>query len=110
MTKPNRPGALRVRLVLEQALQIPDEAGGFTENWIFVAGLFAAVEPALARDRYGAGQTLEDVTHQITIRYRDDIASGMRLIRDARAFMILTVHDPDETGRFLVIRAREQGR
>jgi SPP1 family predicted phage head-tail adaptor len=62
------------------------------------------------RDSFGAYQTLEEVTHRVTIRHRADIASGMRLAWDMRKFLILTVHDPDETGRYLVLRTREDGR
>jgi SPP1 family predicted phage head-tail adaptor len=72
--------------------------------------LFAKLEPIAARDRFGADQTLEEVTHRVTIRHRADVASGMRLARDMRKFLILTVHDPDETGRYLVLRTREDGR
>jgi SPP1 family predicted phage head-tail adaptor len=104
------PGDLRIELVLEQAQRTDDGAGGFVEQWIEVGLVFARIEPASAKDRFGAGQTLEDISHRITIRHRADAVSGMRLRRGARVFAILTVHDPDETGRYLVIRAREQGR
>lgn len=110
MTLQLTPGVFRVELVLEQAHQTPDGAGGFSESWVEIAPIFARVEPASAKDRFGAHQTLEEITHQITIRHRADVASGMRLRRGARLFSIVTVHDPDETGRFLVIRAREKGR
>jgi head-tail adaptor len=33
----------------------------------------------------------------------------MRFRRLARLFAIVTVHDPDETGRYLVCRVREEG-
>lgn len=104
------PGDLRVELRLEQMTQSPDGLGGFSESWNETGLVFAMVEPASARDRFGAGQTLEDVTHRITIRHRPDVASGMRLRRGIRVFDIRTVHDPDETGRYLVLKAREQGR
>ncbi len=110
MAKLVASGDLRVRLALEQAQETPDGAGGFAEDWVETGQLFARVEPARASDRSGAGQTLEEVTHRITFRHRADVASGMRLRRGGRVFAILTVHDPDETGRYLVARTREQGR
>ena len=72
--------------------------------------MFARVEPVSAASRFGADQTLESVTHRVTMRHRGDVASGMRLMRRERVFDILTVHDPDETGRYLVCRVREAGR
>jgi len=104
------PGDLRVELRLETLALTPDGAGGFSESWTETGLVFAMVEPASARDRFGAGQTLEEVTHRITIRHRADIASGMRLRRGVRVFDIRTVNDPDETGRYLVLKAREQGK
>ena len=50
------------------------------------------------------------MTHRITIRSRDDIRSGMRFVGQGRVFEIMTVHDPDETGRHLVCAVREEGR
>jgi len=104
------PGRFRTELALEQATPTPDGAGGFTETWTEVALVFARIEPLAARDRFGAAQTLEDVTHRITIRQRPDVASGKRLTRGERTFAILTAHDPDETGRYLVCLVREDGR
>jgi SPP1 family predicted phage head-tail adaptor len=104
------PGDLRIELALEEMIPVPDGAGGFGESWTEIATLFAKLEPVAARDRFGADQALEEVTHRVTIRHRADVASGMRLARGARTLLILTVHDPDETGRYLVLRTREDGR
>jgi SPP1 family predicted phage head-tail adaptor len=104
------PGDLRTQLSLEQMTPVPDGAGGFGESWTGIATFFAKLEPVAARDKFGADQTLEEVTHRVTIRHRPDVASGMRLAWATRRFLILTVHDPDETGRYLVLRTREDGR
>lgn len=104
------PGELRTELALEQMSPVPDGAGGFVESWTDIATLFARLEPVAARDRFGADQTLEEVTHRVTMRHRTDVVSGMRLTWGTRRFLVLTVHDPDETGRYLVLRTREDGR
>ncbi len=69
--------------------------------------MFARIEPVSADSRFGADQTLEILTHRITLRHRDDIGNGMRFVRKERIFDIVTVHDPDESGRYLVCRVRE---
>jgi SPP1 family predicted phage head-tail adaptor len=104
------PGSLRTELALEQAELTPDGAGGHIENWVEIASVFARVQPQGSTAAFGAGQTIETVTHRITMRFRDDLRSGMRLRRGDRVFEIITLHDPDETGRYLVCRAREEGR
>lgn len=104
------PGALRTEMSLQQAALTGDGLGGHVESWTEIATLFARIEPVAAGARFGAGQTVETTTHRITIRYRSGIASGMRLVRNGRVFAIVSAHDPDETGRYLVCRAREKGR
>jgi SPP1 family predicted phage head-tail adaptor len=103
------PGELRHELVLEQVALSPDGYGGQIEAWSVAATLFARIEPLAAKSAFGAGQTLETVTHRITVRRSDTVRSGMRFRAGTRIFRILTVHDPDETGRYLVCGAEEDG-
>ena len=104
------PGMLRTELALEKAVPVGDGAGGHAENWSEVATVFGRIEPVRADSRFGAGQRLETVTHRITLRFRDGVESGMRFVKGNRRFEIVTVHDPDETGRYLVCRAQEATR
>ena len=39
---------------------------------------------------------------------RPDVKAGARLRRGSRLFAILSVHDPDESGRYLVCLTREE--
>ncbi len=103
------PGELRTELALEACSTVPDGLGGFAGTWTETATLFAGIEPVSADSAFGADQTLESVTHRITLRRRDGVTSGMRFTRKGRAFDILTVHDPDEGGRYLVCKVREVG-
>lgn len=104
------PGMLRTELILEDAIESGDGAGGVVRQWIEVATVFAHVEPVRARARYGADQRQVDITHRITMRHRDAIFRRMRFRRHERVFAIETVTDPDETGRYLVCETREDGR
>ncbi|OQM75213.1 phage head closure protein [Manganibacter manganicus] len=104
------PGRLRTELALEVATPVADELGGFTQSWAETGIVFAHVEPVSARSRPGADQMLETMTHRITLRHRAGVASGMRFRKGPRIFAIATVHDPDESGRYLVCTTREEGR
>lgn len=103
------PGALRTELSLQVASNSPDGIGGMVQDWTETATVFGQIEPVAAKARFGAGQSLETLTHRITIRWRAGVASGMRLVRQGRVFEILTVHDPDESGRYLVCNVSEEG-
>jgi SPP1 family predicted phage head-tail adaptor len=104
------PGQFRTELSLQQANIASDGMGGHAESWSEVAKVFARLEPVSAQSAFQADQTIEIVTHKITLRARNDLASGMRFVLGSRVFEILTVYDPDETGRYLVCRTREKGR
>lgn len=102
------PGAFRTELSLQSATLTPDGAGGHTESWSETATVFGFIEPVRASAPFGAAQNHERVTHRITLRFRPGVAGGMRFLRAGRVFRIVTAHDPDETGRFLVCRAEEE--
>lgn len=102
------PGKLRAELRLEKAVTHEDGAGGHTENWSEVAVLFGHVEPISASSFFGAGQDHETVTHNVIIRFRPDVRSGMRFKVNDRVLVIFTVRDLDERGRYLFCRVRER--
>ncbi len=104
------PGELKHRVDMYRLDQQPDGLGEMSTNHLFVASVWARVQPLSAdRDEQGE-QIMETVQHRITIRFRDDVASGWRLHLGERVFDILTVFDPTEAGRFLECRCQEQGR
>ena len=65
-----------------QAASTASSLGGYAENWAEVATVFARVEPLRAASVFGAGQTLESVTHSVTLRHRTGVLAGMRLARE----------------------------
>src|SRR5690606_32876419 len=64
------PGSFRHELALEEATAVPDDTGGYVESWTEIAVVFARMEPLAATSRFGADQTLETVTHRVTMRHR----------------------------------------
>lgn len=103
------PGRLRSELALEACVPVPDAIGGYGETWTEIATVFGMIEPVSATSVFGAGQPLETVTHRITIRHRSNVEGRMRFRRQGRTFDIVTVHDPDDSGRYLICRVREGG-
>lgn len=103
------PGSLRSELSLQQRSTAPDGMGGSVAGWSEVATLQARIEPLSDRVAFGADKTTQRITHRITMRHRSGVSAGMRLVSGARIFAISTVHDPDESGRYLVCRVIEEG-
>lgn len=104
------PGQLTARLRLERPVESPDGQGGAVVGLEAVAELWARIESLAAdvEELAGAGRVI--VSHHIWLRFRTDVAAGMRLAKGTRRFAIESVRDPDETGRYLVCRCREERR
>ena len=104
------PGAFRHRVVIEQRADTSDGLGGSVESWSEWRTIWAHLEPIRADLREVAAQTQETVSHRIYLRQPLDITSDMRIRKGTRVFAIDTIHDPDESGRYWLVVAREDGR
>jgi SPP1 family predicted phage head-tail adaptor len=102
------PGWLAHRVTVESAAGTPDGAGGETVVWDTLATVWARIEPIGAGEKIVAGHLSGIVTHLVTLRWRDDIAGGMRIAYRGRTSRILAVHDPDECRRYIVAKAMEE--
>ena len=104
------PGQMTARLVLEAPQDAPDGQGGATRTWQEVAALWARIEPVSVASREQAGAEVGIITHRIWLGCRDGVQAGLRFRKGNRVFRIKLVHDPDETGRYLVCRCEEVAR
>ncbi len=99
-------GQMRHRLTLEMLNPSPDGAGG-SENYTGVATVWGAIEPLRPNTTGRSGGLEFFYSHQITIRWRDDVDVYARLRLGARIFVIKAVLDPDETRTVLHVMAQE---
>jgi SPP1 family predicted phage head-tail adaptor len=95
------PSDLRHRLTLEELQREDDEGGGFTENWVSVAELWADLHPGGGSETVEADRLAGRVTHEISLRYLPGVHPSMRFRQEARLFHILSVIDVDERRRWL---------
>ena len=102
------PGRLSRRAILEEAIDVSDGMGGADIVWQGVRAISISVEPvgATRRERFDAHQ--EEVRHRVICRKADDISRGRRFSFLGRRLLIETVHDLDETGRYLTCRCVEE--
>jgi len=99
MTQP-QSGGLRARITIEQEVPIAQGGGSYAPNWQTVASLWAQIEPVAGRV-VRQGERLESrVTHRITVRYRSDIAAGMRVVWGSQLFAIQAVINLGAQNRF----------
>ena len=92
---------LRHRLTLEAASRAPDGGGGATETWNAIAQAWGHIRPVGGVETVDADGLVSRVSHEITLRYRADIAPAMRLVSGSRRFEIIAVMDIEEVHRWL---------
>ena len=101
------PGLFRRQASLQVAELVPDASGGAAAVWHEVAEVSVHVEPVAAASAERFGQRESEVTHRVTCRARGDLERGMAFVLGARRLLVRSVHDPDESGRYLVCRCEE---
>ncbi|MGX1099965.1 phage head closure protein [Amorphus sp. MBR-141] len=103
-------GALDRRVRIEAPLRTGDGAGGATVSWATVATVWANVEAVSAVERDRSGRLGGVATHRVTIRARDGVASGQRLVLGGRVLAVRATRPAGRGDRFLVLDAEEEGR
>ncbi len=101
-------GTLKHRIRFEEPVDASDGGGGVSRTWQALAqcpDVYAAIEPVSAGDQLRFYQPATNITHRITVRYRDDITTAMRIEKDDRTYTIVSVIDRDGTQTYLEILA-----
>lgn len=102
------PGQIRHLLVLQEATYAADTDGGFGTQWMDIASLWASIKPVGADVQLRAAAGEVDVTHTLVVRHSISIKPNMRFRKGARAFIVVSVNDLDETGRYTTVTTREE--
>ncbi|WP_333829496.1 head-tail adaptor protein [Pararhodobacter sp.] len=103
----NRP------MVLEEAVVLPDGAGGHTLDWQALGTLWAELRPGAGRERRGEIGPEGSMLFRVFLRAAPQGSPqrprpDQRLRQGARIFRILTVSEADAAGAFLICHAREE--
>jgi len=109
-----RIGELNRILTLQMRQSTVDAEGRDNEVWFPIGSIRANINPLTARDFMLAGQSAELITHQITVRFRKDLATvpvaggtqsghNLRLLEGTRVFAIHSVIHDQERRRWLIL-------
>lgn len=101
------PGRMTARLNLETSVETPDGQGGVTRNFVETASAWALIEPVSDAVEEMASAEMFRRTHRIWLRFRTDVAAGMRLRKGDRIFWIGGTQDPDDSRRYLICHCQE---
>ncbi len=100
-------------LELQQRIEIPDGAGGFSTTWIAKGTLWADVRLRSGRGARQGQTIVGQASYRITVRAAPVGAPSrprpdQRFREGHRLFSILAVAEADPTGRFLTCYAQEE--
>lgn len=100
-------GQLNKQLIL-QAPSISREADGAEViTWTTLATIWSDITSSGGREFWQAKQINAEISHMVTIRYRDKISPRYRLLYGSRIFQILSVVNADETRTGLQLMCKE---
>ena len=102
-------GKLRHRIQLQHTERVDDGGGGSETELVTYAEPWAWIRPASGKRHVFGDQLQEDITHEIILRYRDDIQGDDAISYDGRQFAIRYSYDIEERKRFLMLDCREGG-
>ncbi|CAH1656752.1 Head-tail adaptor [Hyphomicrobiales bacterium] len=102
-------GMMRRPLVLERAVDTPDDVGGVTRRWGRVARLWGAMErtQVSSNERDRSDRRELAMAYRVTLRWRGDITGNHRFRDGKRLFAVLSAADPDGHRRRLICVVEE---
>jgi SPP1 family predicted phage head-tail adaptor len=107
MSKYPTIGELRHRIFFQQPVTGDDGYGGKPVTWVNCGEAWARIEPLTGREFFYAHQIQAEVTHRVTIRFRQDIKEDMRISTCGRVLEIESIVDLNEAHQFLEFFCRE---
>ena len=106
-----RAGRLDRRVFIQDHVQTPNATFGDLEDSPSTVGTFwARVEHLSGREMAEAQQTVGEVTHRFTLRWRDDFVNTMTITWDGKVFDILDIDEEThgrKAGVIILAKARQ---
>lgn len=99
-----KAGTLRHTVSIQQRSATIDALGDVSDSWVTLITARAEVRPLSARELFAAQATQSQVSHQVTVRYRPELAAPKaaatyRVLFGSRVFDVHGVMNIDERNR-----------
>ena len=101
-------GDLRHRIYITERVEDLNELGEPVETWVTRHTVWAQIEDLSTTERLRAGSSSAQITTRVTIRHRDGIHAGMRVLVGDRILEITgSPIDRDGRSRLIELACRE---
>lgn len=101
------PTETRHRVAIQAVTNTADGEGGFTQAWVTLSTVWAAIYPAREVQETGDRTIDVEATHIVRIRGDVTIAEENRLLFGVREFEIISVADFQERGVVYEVQCKE---
>lgn len=91
----------------EPADPLTDEDGDWDNAFADEPTSYVEVHPMRGEELYQSQTTFGNATHKVTMDYRDDVTSRMRILWGSRILQIVGIINPREGNRSLELMCRE---
>jgi SPP1 family predicted phage head-tail adaptor len=98
------PGALRSRIIIQDANYVDNGFGGKITTWSTLATVWAKVDHLSGRELLIAQQISPVITYEIMIRYRSDMSTKYRIYYNGMYFNIIDIKDLDNRHEWLFLK------
>ena len=104
-------GDLRECISLEQrAIAAPSfDSASFTQDYEVIAEVWAKVETRSEQRTFDNVNIGEIITHEFTIRHRDDVTSEIRIRYKDVLFRIIKIENLEERDDYILLKCKEDG-
>jgi SPP1 family predicted phage head-tail adaptor len=99
---------MRFRVRIEAPSTTQGPSGQPLDQWSLYAERFAAVVPTAGSERFAAQQQFARTPTTWKLRHLEGVNPSMRLVFKGRVYDIVSVVDPDETRRELILTTLER--
>jgi len=100
-------GSMRHAITFQNQGTARDAGGGISSGFSTLATVYANVKPTTGREVYKQGKVVGIVSHEITVRYREDITNATRISFDNKLFNIRGIINIDQRDRYLKLLCEE---
>lgn len=100
-------GRLNKRITFQQLGQDKDEYGEIIEQWVDIKTVWAEIAPVSGNQFFAAKQINSEISHNVYIRYRNELLPSMRIYFNSRVFEILYIMNVKEENRLMQIYCKE---
>ncbi|OLO40314.1 hypothetical protein BTR23_07445 [Alkalihalophilus pseudofirmus] len=103
-----KAGELKDRLIIQTKVKIPDDGGGYEEDWIDGEKVWSKVTPLSGVSLYRAKQMNAEITHEVKLRYRELSKEENRFkYKSDRILEIESMINVDELNEELLVTCKE---